>query len=81
MDEKRELRTLFVGGELFDWNIDATEIVKASQSCGALKDRRAIPANIQHHFLMCFAAFLEWPEGKPLTLKIINEAIEKGIIE
>jgi hypothetical protein len=66
---------------LFDWNIEPTEIAKASQSCNTIKARKAIHANIQNHFLICFATFLEWRKDVPLTIKIVNEGIENGVID
>ncbi len=75
-DEGKEIKALFVDGEVFDWNINIFEIEKANQACKDAESRRAIHANVQNHFLMCFETFM----GKKYELKEIVEAIEKGEI-
>lgn len=77
LEVKRNLRAIAVDGELFDWNIDALEIEKAHSACKSLEERKAIHANIQAHFLKCFSYFL----GRTVTMKEVNEALEKGEIK
>ncbi len=76
LETKQMLRVLYVADQLFDWNIDGTEIEKAKRFCKTEESRRAIHANIQNHFLECFSTFMR----RPVTLEELNLAIEKGVI-
>ncbi len=72
----KDIKALFIDDNIFDWNINPAEIEKACQACKDETARRAIHANIQDHFLRCFATFI----GKEYTLKEVNAAIERGFI-
>ncbi len=76
LETQSMLRVLYVGDQLFDWNIEGTEIEKAKRFCKSEESRRAIHANIQTHFLHCFSSFM----GREVTLEELNIAIEKGVI-
>jgi hypothetical protein len=76
-ETQKEIRAIFIDDNVFDWNIGPAEIEKARQACRNEESRRAIHANIQDHFLRCFAVFM----GKKYALREVNESIEKGYIE
>lgn len=69
---------LYIDGEFFDWGLEQEEINKAKNFCG--EDNffhKTIHGDICQHFTQCISEVLE----RDVSIKEINEAIEKGYID
>lgn len=68
---------IVVGNEAFDWQIDPDQVKKVEFQINndpMMKDTYI--GSILNHFTNCFSEFL----GKKVSLKDINEALERGYI-
>ena len=77
-EQNKTVNAIFVDDEVFDWGLveDGLRRARAYVKKNPLMEK-AIYGDIQNHFVSSFSEFL----GQPVTLKEINEAIEKGYIE
>ena len=69
---------IILDNEGFDWEIDPKQLRLVEISIGndpAMKE--SFIGNMLNHFVTCFSDFL----GKKVSLKEINDALEKGCIE
>ncbi len=69
---------IVVDNEAFDWELEPEQIKNLEfkiKNDPAMKD--SFIGNIFNHLTSCFSEFL----GKKVSLKEINDAIEKGFIE
>jgi hypothetical protein len=69
---------IIVENEGFDWEIEPEQLRKVEISIKndpVMKEN--FIGNMLNHFVTCFSDFL----GKKITLKEINEALDKGYIE
>lgn len=78
IQERAEIRGLYVDGEYFDWAIDPDSIAQAKTIVN--KDAfmgKGVEGMIQQHFITCFGELVGWP----VTLAEVVEAIKTGWIE
>jgi len=76
--EHQGMRILAVDNEAFDWGLNEEQYKKAQfviKNDPEMKENYV--GDIQKHFIKSMSEFL----GKQVTLKEINDAIEKGFIE
>jgi alpha-L-arabinofuranosidase len=71
-------KVLFINNEMFDWQIEEEELDDAVKFANNdEKVKKAIKADIQNFFLSCLSEVV----GQNITLKELNDAIEKGCLE
>lgn len=69
---------LFINDEMFDWQIEEEELDDAIKFANNdEKVKKAIKADIQNFFLSCLSEII----NHEITLKELNDAIEKGYLE
>jgi hypothetical protein len=71
-------KAIYIDGVLFDWGLEPEDIERAkkfSRHSQTLKE--TLQRDIRKHFTDSFAEFL----GKAISLKEINDSIERGWIE
>jgi hypothetical protein len=76
--EIEDNKYIVVDNEAFDWELEPEQIKSLEfkiKNDPAMKD--SFIGNIFNHLTTCFSEFL----GKKVSLKEINDAIEKGFIE
>ena len=76
--EVENKKYIVLENEAFDWEVDPTEIRKVEIS---IKNdppmKESYIGSIFNHLTSCFSEFV----GKKVSLKEINDALEKGYIE
>lgn len=76
--EHENQKVLLINNEIFDWQIEEEELEDAIKFANNdNKVKKAIKADIQNFFLSCLGEIL----NKKITLKELNDGIEKGFIE
>jgi hypothetical protein len=77
-EQNKSVNAIYVDNEVFDWSLVEDGLRRARQYVkkNPLMEK-AVYGDIQNHFVTSFSEFL----GHSITLKEINEAIEKGYIE
>lgn len=69
---------LFINDEIFDWQIEEEELGDAIKFANNdEKVKKAIKADIQNFFLSCLGEVVD----HKITLRELNDAIEKGYLE
>lgn len=69
---------IILDNEGFDWEIDPKQLRMVEISIGNDPNmKESFIGNMLNHFVSCFSEFL----GKKVSLKEINDALEKGYID
>jgi len=74
----KDINALTVNGEVFDWGLELDSWLEAKKVISQHAElTETVTTSILNHFCECFSEFV----GQNMTLREVNEAIERGYIE